>query len=64
MVVLGYMEMPEAEVPDEKIWHHAERLKEWFVVVKERRESGLQPVDEAEDSDMTGNAYARELRGA
>ena len=61
--VLGYFELPENEVPDEDIWHHSKRLEEWFEAIKQRRENGLQPIDEAEDSEMTGNEFARDLIG-
>lgn len=60
-MVLGYFEMPKNEQPDENIWHHPERLEEWFEAVERRRESGMQPIDEGEDTDMTQNALAREL---
>ena len=61
--VLGYFELPDDEVPDENIWHHSQRLEEWFEAIKQRRENGLQPVDEVEDADMTGNEFARNLIG-
>lgn len=56
--------LPDAEVPDENIWHHSKRLEEWFEAVKQRRENGLQPIEEPQDSDMTENQLAKELRGA
>lgn len=57
--------MPDDEVPDESIWHHPERLEEWFEAVKQRRERGLDPIDRAEDVDMTGNELTRDyLKGA
>ena len=64
-MVLGYFEgaADEDEIPDEKIWHHPERLEEWFAAVKQRRESGMEPIDEGEDTDMTSNAYLDELMG-
>jgi len=61
--VLGYFELPDDEVPDENIWHHASRLEGWFEAIKQRRESGLQPIDQAEDAEMTGNELTRGLRG-
>lgn len=62
--VLGFFELPDDEVPDENIWHHASRLEEWFEAIKQRRESGLQqPIDQVEDADMTGNQLARDLLG-
>lgn len=61
--MLGFFELPEDEVPDESIWHHSERLEEWFEAIKQRREHGLQPIDEAEDTEMVGHELARELMG-
>lgn len=60
--MLGYYELPEDEQPKPSIWHHPERLEEWFAAVKQRRETGQQPI-EAEDADMTGNELTRELMG-
>lgn len=58
-MVLGYAELPEAEVPDENIWHHAERLEEWWEAVKARRENPeLQPV---EDDNTPGDWQQNEL---
>lgn len=56
------MELPEDEVPDEKIWHHPERLEEWFEAIKQRREHGFEPIPQ-DDEDMTGNELTRELMG-
>lgn len=40
------LEAPEDEVPPEEIWHHSERLKEWFEAVKQRRENpDMHPVE-------------------
>ena len=50
-------------MPDESIWHNPERLEEWFEAVKQRRESGLEPVEQAEDAEMTGNELTREYLG-
>lgn len=61
--MLGFFELPEDEVPDEDIWHHPERLEEWFEAIKQRRESGHQPTDEADDVDMTSNEFTRDLIG-
>lgn len=61
--MLGYLELPEDEVPDESIWHHPMRLEEWFEAVKQRRERGLEPVDRADDAPMTGNELVREYLG-
>lgn len=52
-------------MPDERIWHHPARLEEWFAAIKQRRESGMEAVPQAdEDNDMTGNELTRELMGA
>ena len=62
LTVLGYFELPSDEVPPEDIWHHPQRLEEWFEAVKQRRKTGMQPIGD-EESDMTGNALTRELLG-
>ena len=31
--------------------------------MKQRRESGMERIDEGEETDMTSNEYARELMG-
>ena len=61
LVVLGYYEMPEEDQPDENIWHHPQRLEEWFAAVKQRRENGMEPIDQGEDTDMESNALVREM---
>ena len=55
------MELPESEVPPEKIWHHPERLTEWFDAVKHRRESGHKPIEEPEDAPMMQNELLDEM---
>jgi hypothetical protein len=46
MIVIGYMELPEDELPPEEMWHHTSRLAEWFDAVKERRKNpDQQPID-------------------
>lgn len=57
------MELPRDEVPDENIWHHSQRLEEWFEAVRHRREHGMEPIAQADEVDMTENELARELRG-
>lgn len=37
MNVLGFLELPEDDVPPELIWHHETRMAEWWEAVKERR---------------------------
>lgn len=54
-MVLGYGELPEAEVPDENIWHHPERLEEWWEAVKQRREHGLEPIETGGDDGWAQN---------
>lgn len=61
--MLGYYEAADPdEVPDENIWHHSQRLEEWFEAVKQRRETGMQPVEAVEDADMTSNELTQGLR--
>lgn len=63
--VLGFIELPEDEVPPEKIWHHDERMTEWFQAVKERREArskGQEPIPDVE-ADMTENEIVQEVVG-
>ena len=64
--MLGYLELPEDDLPPEEIWHHDERLEEWFLAVKERREQrsqGMEPIPEATDVDMTRNELVKEITG-
>lgn len=63
--VLSFIELPEEDVPPEEIWHHDERMAEWFVAVKERREArsrGLEPISDVE-ADMTDNEIAEGVSG-
>ena len=47
------MELPEDEQPPEEIWHHGERMKEWFDAVKQRRKNpDMQPINAGEDADV------------
>lgn len=39
MIVLGYFERLEEEQPDPLIWHHSERLEEWWEAIRLRKES-------------------------
>ena len=66
--VLGFMELPDDEQPPASIWHHEERLEEWFAAVKQRREerfsgSGptMQPIDD-DTPGMMGNELAQQYR--
>jgi hypothetical protein len=62
-MVLGYFELPDDERPDELIWHHQERLTEWFEAVTERRKNpGMYPVDDIEGPTMK-NEYLEEIMG-
>lgn len=57
------MELPEEDVPPESIWHHEERLAEWFAAVQQRRTDrakGYEPVPDADDDEMTGNDLAKQ----
>lgn len=58
------LELPSDEVPPEHIWHHPDRLEEWFAGVKQRRKdaaSGMEPVPEA-DEGTVGNELTKGLR--
>jgi hypothetical protein len=65
LVVLGYYELPDEEQPDATIWGHPERLEEWFKAIKQRRESGMEPInyDEEPDDGFTRNELTAELLG-
>lgn len=60
-MVLGFLELPEEDVPDELIWHHDERMSEWWDAVKARRESGDSRSDH-EDVPTTENEVAAQYR--
>jgi hypothetical protein len=63
-MVLGFFELPEDEVPDEAIWHHEHRLEEWFAAIKQRRESGMRPVeDEPAEAGWAKNELTEQLIG-
>lgn len=52
------------DIPDDRIWHHPERLEEWFEAVKQRQLHGFESVPGAdEEHGMTGNALVRDLIG-
>ena len=52
------------DIPDERIWHHPERLEEWFEAVKQRHERGFEKVPDADEEEgMTGNVLVRDLIG-
>jgi hypothetical protein len=65
MGVLGWMELAEEEVPPQRIWHHEERLSEWFESVAQKRKdrvAGVDYTDVGDDADMTENEAAQGLR--
>lgn len=64
-MVLGFFELPEDDQPPEEIWHHTERLEEWFKAVKQRRDNpDMKPIDEPmEESEMTSNSLTDEILG-
>lgn len=61
--VLGFLELPDDEQPDESIWGNPVRLEEWFRVVQQRRENpsgGAEAVPQA-DEDMSRNELTEQL---
>jgi hypothetical protein len=64
MGVLGWMELPEEEVPPRRIWHHEERLTAWFEAVDQKRKDRMSGTrfESVEDADMTENEMAAGLR--
>ena len=64
-MVLGYFELPDDEQPDASIWGSPERLEEWFEAIKQRRETGMEPIsyDEEPDDGFTRNELTAELLG-
>lgn len=60
MTVLGFLELPEDDVPPELIWHHDERMKEWWDEVKAKRNRPAEPA--LEDVPTTDNELAEEYR--
>lgn len=62
LIVLGYFELPQDEIPPEEIWHHSERTNEWFEAVKQRRENpDMVPVDQFDVPTMKNEALAEML---
>ena len=57
------MELPEEDVPPEEIWHDSARIEEWFEAVKHRRESGMEPIDDADEPPMLSNEETAKLIG-
>lgn len=59
-MVLGFLELPEDEVPPELIWHHDSAMQEWWEQVKEnRKRPGEAPM---QDVPMTKNELAEQYR--
>ena len=49
LTVINYYQAPPDEVPPQEIWHHQERLDEWFESMKQNREArsrGMEPITE------------------
>jgi hypothetical protein len=59
---LGFLELQEDDVPDELIWHHDERMKEWWDEVRERRKAGSSGRSDLEDVPTTDNEMAEQYR--
>ena len=68
MAVLGMLELPEEDQPPMEIWHHQERLNEWFAAMKQRREDRMkgvemEPIDDNDDDPtMTGNSLTEQFK--
>lgn len=64
--MLGFFELPEEEVPPEHIWHHHDRLEEWFAAVKQSRSdqmAGVESVPAADgDEEMLSNSLTKGWR--
>jgi hypothetical protein len=61
--VLGFFELPDDERPPETMWHHQERISEWFEAVTERRKNPDMQDVEAFDGPTMKNQYLEELMG-
>lgn len=67
LTVLSFSELPTDEVPPRNIWHHDERMKEWWASVKQRRGvgssgSGGEPVPQATEGMDQNELTARYRR--
>lgn len=60
-MVLGFLELPEEDVPDQSIWHHEVRMEEWFEAVRERHRNPDQgpPMEEVP---LSSNELAEQYR--
>ncbi len=59
--VLGMFELPAEEIPPAHLWHHSERLEEWFAAIKQQREDRIKGVESVPDADDDDNALVNEL---
>lgn len=60
--VIGYYELSEEDRPPQNIWHHGERLEEWFAAVKERWKNPGSRDEKVDTSNWTSNALAEQYR--
>lgn len=63
--VIALLDRPEDEVPPPEIWHHSERLEEWFAAIEQRKKDrarGLEEVPGADDDNTIVNELAKGLR--
>lgn len=52
--VLGFLELPEDQVPPEEYWHSQEHIRDWFEAVKRRlsdEHRGIKSIEPGEDLD-------------
>lgn len=59
--VLGMLELPRDEVPPEHLWHHEERIEEWFAAVTQRRSDRLRGVESVPDADDDEGTVVNDL---
>lgn len=53
------MELPNEDMPPQRIWHHNERLEEWFEGVAQRHKLGPDEYESVPDPEgMTENEAA------
>jgi hypothetical protein len=43
-------EMPEEDIPPPHLWHHRDRLDEWFAAVRQRRDDRIKGVESVPDA--------------
>lgn len=61
LMTLGFYEMPEKDQPPEEIWHHGERLEQWFEAVKTRQNHPEMEVIDDEEYVDDGTSIKNEL---